>query len=282
VEAGHRYTVAAMGQLADQDIHPLVVDETALVGGLGASPSDNLTVDINNMTGLDGIAEQVDRVTRLESIEYGQAGAWFLAPGNVVFTTLAIADETSKTLWEGSGFAEPGTAFVIPWFGPYPAPSLDAIGNIAQGTSDLNVLDFLGGFNGLDLVMDGHLVAFNTVLDLIERAGLHDQFIDSGPYFFMAPTDEAFSALSQADLDALANDPQALIDLLNAHLVAGYFPSGSLSGIVYGHAHRIVTNRLGQSLAFIEDDLNGRPIGPNYTVGNGNRVQIIYTLLPSE
>ncbi len=32
VEAGHRYTVAAMGQLADKDIHPLIVDETQLEG----------------------------------------------------------------------------------------------------------------------------------------------------------------------------------------------------------------------------------------------------------
>jgi uncharacterized surface protein with fasciclin (FAS1) repeats len=98
----------------------------------------------------------------------------------------------------------------------------------------------------------------------------------------MAPTDEAFSKLPQADLDALFNDPQARKDLFNAHIVDGFYPSGSLSGSSYGHANRTVTNRLGQRLSFFEDSLNGLPIGPNYTVGNGNRVQIIYTLLPSK
>jgi len=72
------------------------------------------------------------------------------------------------------------------------------------------------------------------------------------------------------------------MNLLNAHIVDGYYPSGSLSGILYGQANRTVTNRLGQNLKFYADTLNGLPIGPNYTVRNGNRVQIIYTLLPSK
>jgi hypothetical protein len=281
VEAGHRYTVAAMGQLVDKDIHPLIVDETTLEAGLGASITDTVSITINNLTGADSITEQAYGKTTAENIKYGEAQAWFCASGTPPFKTLANG-KTSGVLLDGSSWAEPGISIGIPWFGPYPADKYDAVGNISQGTSELNVLDFLAGFDGRNVNIDGHLATFNTLLTAIEKAGLHDQFVNSGPYFLLVPTDEAFSSLSQADLDTLLNDPQALKNFLNAHIVDGYYPSGSLSGAVYGHADRILTNRLGQKLAFIEDNLNDQPIGPNYTVGNGNRVNIIFTLLPSK
>jgi hypothetical protein len=37
---------------------------------------------------------------------------------------------------------------------------------------------------------------------------------------------------------------------------------------------------LGLPLKFAGDFINGLPVGPNYTVGNGYRVYIIYTLVP--
>jgi hypothetical protein len=54
--------------------------------------------------------------------------------------------------------------------------------------------------------------------------------------------------------------------------------------------HRYTVAAMGQladkdihpRLIFVEDSLNGLPIGPNYTVGNGNRAQITYTLLRSK
>jgi hypothetical protein len=283
VEAGHRYTLAAIGQLEDKDVHRLVVDETALEASLGASVTDNIAIDINNMKGADSIIEQAYGKSYAENIKYGEVRAWFCASGTAPLKELANKGGTSEVLWEDGQFGvEPGISLVIPWFGPFPANNYDSVGNGSQGTSELNVVDFLAGFDGRDVKIDGHLATFNTFLKLIDKAGLRDQLVNSGPYFFMIPTDEAFSALSQAELDTLANDPQALINLLNAHIADGYYPFGSLSGVVYGMADREVMNRLGQSLKFYGDNLNGVPIGPNYTVGNGNRVQIIYTLLSSK
>ena len=282
VEAGHRYTVAAMGQLADKDVHPLVIDETALEADLGAGSTDTLNISINNMTGTDSITEFADGEVKVENIPYSEARAWFNASGTVAFKSQATKGATTGALFEGTDSAEPATSFTIPYFGPFPASNYDSIGNISQGTSELNVVDFLAGFDGRDVKLDGHLFTFTTFLNLIDKAGLRDQLANSDPYFLMAPTDEAFSKLPQADLDALLNDPQALLNLLNAHIVDGYYPSGSLSGSSYGHANRTVTNRLGQNLKFYEDTINGLPMGKNYTVGNGNRVQIIYTLLPSK
>ena len=92
----------------------------------------------------------------------------------------------------------------------------------------------------------------------------------------------AFFKRPRTDLDALANDPQFLMNLLNAHIADGFYPSGSLSGLTLGHADVTVTNRLGLKWHYVEDySINDQLIGPSYTVGNGNRVQIIYTLLSS-
>jgi len=281
-EAGHRYTVAAIGQLADKDVHPLVVDETAIEAGLNANISDAKTIDVNNLKGADSITEQAYGKTVAENIKYGEALAYLYVSGSPLYTTLATKDGKTEVVFQGNFPAEPATSYFIPWFGPYPAANYDSVGNSSQGTSELNAIDFLAGFDGRNVNMDGHLFTFNTFLKIIDKAGLRDQLVSGGPYFLLAPTDEAFSKLSKADLDALLNDPQALKNFLNAYLVDGYYPFGNLSGAVYGHADRIVTNRLGQKLAFHEDNLNGQPIGPNYTVGNGNRVQIIYSLLPSK
>jgi hypothetical protein len=280
VEAGHRYTVAAMGQLADKDIHPMTVDETALEAGLGAGITDNVTIDINNLKGADSITEQADGKTYAENIQYGEARAWFSPSGTPKWSSLANKGGATEVLWEGTEGAEPAASFSLPWFGPYPADNYDSVGNVSQGTSELNVIDFLAGFDGRNVNIDGHLATFNTLLTAIEKAGLKDQLVNGGPYFLMAPVDSAFDAMPQAEREALLNDPQALMKLLNAHIVDGYYPSGSLSGVVYGQAYRTLTNRLGQTLSFEGDNLNGQPIGPNYTVGNGNRVNIIYTLLP--
>jgi uncharacterized surface protein with fasciclin (FAS1) repeats len=245
--------------------------------------TDNIAIDINNMKGADSIIEQAYGKSYAENIKYSEVRAWFCPSGTAPLKELANKGGTSEVLWEdGQIGVEPGISLVIPWFGPFPANNYDSVGNASQGTSELNVVDFLAGFDGRDVNIDGNLATFNTLLELIDKAGLSDELINSGPYFLMAPTDKAFSVLSQADLDALAKDPQALIELLNAYIVDGYYPSGSLSGSVYGQADRTVTNRLGQSLSFVGDSLNGLPIGPNYTVGNGNRVQIIFTLLRSK
>lgn len=245
VEAGHRYTVAAMGQLVDNDIHPLVVDETTLEAGIDASLTDNIAIDINNMKGADSITEQAYGRTLAENIKYGEVRAWFTPSGTAPLKTLGIG-ETTDVIYDSDGFGiEPGISVVLPYYGPFPADNYDSIGNQSQGVSELNVPEFLAGFDGRDVNMDGHLITFKTFLNLVDKAGMRDELVNGGPYFLMAPTDEAFASLSQAEMDELLNDPQAIKTLLNAHIVDGYYPSGSLSGVVYGFSDKVLTNRLG-------------------------------------
>ena len=128
--------------------------------------------------------------------------------------------------------------------------------------------------------IDGRGYEFKTLLAAIDKAGLRDQLVKGGPYLLMAPTDDAFAALPPDKLKALLDDPKALANLLKAHLADGYFPYGSLSTSNYGTADRTIMNELGQPLALRGDSLNGQPVGNNYTVGNGNRVYVIFNLLP--
>jgi hypothetical protein len=279
VEAGRRYTVAAMGQQADKDIHPLVVDEMAVEAGITTAITDTVNIDINNLKGADGITEMAWGKVAADNIKYGEARAWVNASGTPHFKALVMKGENSAVLFEGDDSAEPSIHVVIPYFGPYPADNYDAIGNISQGTSELNLLDFLARFEGRNVNLGGHPVSFNTLVAAIKKAGLQDQLVKGGPYFLLAPTDEAFSALPKADLEALLNDPQALKNLFKAHIIDGYYPWGSISGGVYGVSGRTLTNQLGKKLHFEGDTLDGVPIGKNFTVGNGNRVQIIYSLL---
>jgi hypothetical protein len=279
VEAGHRYTIAAMGQLTDKDVHPLVVDETALEAGISPKLTDSVTIDINNMAGADGITELAYGKIMAENIRYGEARAMFCESGSPLFKSI-VTGKTPGVLYEDTQWAEPGASFIAPWYGPYPAPNYDSVGNISQGTSELNVLDFLAGFKDRNVKIDGHLATFNTLLAAIDKAGLRDQFANTDPNMLIAPTDAAFDGMPKDKRDALFNDPKALTQLLNAYIVDGYFPYGSFSGSnAYGNAARTVTNRLGLPLKFAGDFINGLPVGPNYTVGNGYRVYIIYTLV---
>lgn len=142
------------------------------------------------------------------------------------------------------------------------------------------MLDFLAGFSGRNVSDGGNVLTFGIMLAAIDKAGLRDQFANTDPNLLIAPTDGAFDLLPQDKRDALLNDPQALTQLLNTHIVDGYFPFGCFSGSTYGTADRTVTNRLGQQLKYAGDFINNIKVGPNYTVGNGYRVQVIYSLLP--
>lgn len=282
VAAGHRYTVAAVGQTADKDVHALVVDETQLEAGLGAGPNDSIAIDINNLKGPQTITEQKNGKAVADKIQYGEVRPWFIPSGTVSFAAL-VNGTTTETAWEDIGWAEPGVSVVIPWFGPYPFPDHHTTGVASQATSERSVIDFLAGFNGRDVKMDGHLATFSTFLAAIDRAGMRDELLNRGPYLLLAPTDEAFDALPPAEREALLKDPQALASLMKAHMVDGYYPHGSLYRNIYGRADRELTSRAGASLYFFTeftDKLNDQVIGPNYTVGNGNRVHIIYNLLP--
>ena len=279
--AGHRYTVAAMGQLADKNIKPLVIDETALEAGLGQKATNDIYIQINNLKGVDSFGVRHDGKL-LGTTKYGEASAFVCPSNNQQFEEVFVttAGNPDKVIASGDMYCHVGVSGAYIAYGDY--PNNVNISNDSQGTSEANVLDYLAEFNNYkSYTDDGHLLTFNTLLAAIDKAGIRDLFASQDPYFFLAPTDEAFSALPKDQLDALLNDPQQLTKLLKTGFMTGYYPSGSLSGATYGEADRVVTNILGQDLSFQGDTINGMGgLGPNVTVGNGNRLQFIFNLLP--
>jgi transforming growth factor-beta-induced protein len=63
--------------------------------------------------------------------------------------------------------------------------------------------------------------SFTTLAKLLTAAGLVDTLKGAGPFTVFAPTDDAFKAVPQATLDALAKDPAKLKAVLTYHVVAG-------------------------------------------------------------
>lgn len=63
--------------------------------------------------------------------------------------------------------------------------------------------------------------SFTTLVDLVVAADLTDALRGDGPLTVFAPTDDAFAAVPQDVLDALAADPALLTQVLLYHVVAG-------------------------------------------------------------
>ena len=62
---------------------------------------------------------------------------------------------------------------------------------------------------------------FTTLASLLESAGLAETLAGEGPFTVFAPTDEAFEAVPQETLDALAEDRDMLRAVLLYHVVEG-------------------------------------------------------------
>src|SRR5207248_3771322 len=106
--AGHRYTVAAMGQLKDKDVKPLVIDETALETGIGAKPADDVLIDINNVSGIAGIDEQLAGNPTAAHITYGAAQAYGCPIGRPHAIT-SVTGKPGTILGQGDNTCEPAT-----------------------------------------------------------------------------------------------------------------------------------------------------------------------------
>ena len=62
---------------------------------------------------------------------------------------------------------------------------------------------------------------FSTLLSAIEAADLADTLSIGGPFTLFAPTNNAFTKLPKADLDALLADKEALTKVLLRHVLPG-------------------------------------------------------------
>ena len=284
VEAGHRYTVAVLGQADEPSYTPLVIDETAAYQAIRALPSESTQSIINNIRGVSGIDVSVGGEVRLENVPYGGYKTAVWPAGIAENQTITLSGTSDELFPEESNYNIAATNVLNCTGGTYPGTLGDNynLHNSAY-TSTLNAVEFLQVQTDVAAQDGGHTLTFNTFLDAVETGGLTDLLTTGSPYMLFAPTDEAFEALPKEELDALMADPEALADLLRAHIVEGYSPPGSLGR---GGIDRTVTNLLGEELALTSGEgfaVNGVTMGsaPSAMVANGNRVFLVTKLLPT-
>ncbi|WP_395055705.1 fasciclin domain-containing protein [Polaromonas sp.] len=70
--------------------------------------------------------------------------------------------------------------------------------------------------------------SLSTLNGLVVQAGLAPTLQGAGPFTVFAPTNEAFKAVPQKTMDALAKDPAMLKDLLAFHVVPGKMVSADI------------------------------------------------------
>jgi uncharacterized surface protein with fasciclin (FAS1) repeats len=66
---------------------------------------------------------------------------------------------------------------------------------------------------------------FNTLVSLVQKAGLAETLSGKGPYTVFAPTDKAFEKVPAATLEKLGSDPKALKRVLLYHVAEGSYPA---------------------------------------------------------
>jgi uncharacterized surface protein with fasciclin (FAS1) repeats len=288
VVAGHRYTLAMIGQLTDPHFTPLVIDETAALQQIHTSAPHTTLFVVNNLAG----TKTIDWLTNGQGprgVVYGGFGAAAITVSRTKDIAIYMnGDPKAPILGTGGGGAvlidgvEPGVDYMAGTVGHFPGavgPDNDEWESLQ--TSDLNPITFMQGYSGAGIA-HGSTLSFDTFLAAIKTAGLTDLLTTGGPYLVLAPTDEAFAALPKATRDALMADPKALADLVRNHIVAGYIPRGSLAKTPGGPFDRTLTNMLGAKLAIGDGfSVNGTGIGDfsSTFVANGTQVHPITTVL---
>jgi len=292
VAAGHRYTIVVLGQVGDAHHTPLVIDETAAYQAVGASPSANGHITVNNIKGAAGLSFLQDGVGE-KDVPYGGFAA--TAPPAMAYKDFTISVSGSgapntRIEQNGAGFTQPGADALDCFSGSYPGPH-DT--HTSASTSGLNTFEFLQLFSGKkNSQVNAAIWSFDTFLAAIKTPGLTDLLTSGGPYLLFPPTDSAFAALPKATRDALMAEPKALADLIRSYIVAGYYPHGSLARTPGGNIDRPVPNLLGAKLVLLGGEagsetgmsINGEDVDPQdgVFVANGIRIEpITKVLLPA-
>jgi uncharacterized surface protein with fasciclin (FAS1) repeats len=289
LEAGHRYTLAMMGQMADESFTPLLMDDTVLLQKARTSPEQSIMILVNNLAG----TETLDFTLGGQGPTGVPYGSFAAAPiALAVGEPLRIVTNVGVIGEEAGPGADPAMDFTVAFMGRFPSQAFHDTQSL--NTSDLFIVAFLREFSGLGFEWAGHPISFDTFLSALETTGLIEMLETGGPYLVFPPTDEAFATLPQDQLDALMANPEALTDLVRYHIVEGYYPRGALITGEKGRP-KVLTNLLGMELELIpgmeigetapNTTINGSVVSDlqHYFVANGTHIFPVTTvLLPPE
>ena len=268
--AGHRYTVTMMGQMEDESLEPLVIDETAELEKVSATQGSHMV--INNVAGTRTLDFDAYG-SGPHDVPYGGFGIKVVGAGFAI----TVNDDPNAFIegpFPDGPSSEPGTDFLSGFMGRYPGKMGEGI-DVGESppTSELDLVTFLQDSPD-----------FDTFVSAVETAGLTELLSSGGPYLLLAPTNEAFEALPKDQLGALMADPEALAELLRNHIIEEYVPRGSLAETPGGPFNRTFTNLLGTMIEIGDGfTINGTYEGDTDSVfvANGTQVHpIMNVVLP--
>lgn len=213
--AGHDYTVAAIGQLADESFGPIVIDETMAFGmAMEAEMSMEPTAKVLVLHGIsDAPAVDValaDGTILAEGLSFGAFTTLEVPAGEYPILVTASGDFETVVFDQLNPVNLAGDSlYFLAAIGTFP----DNFNLFAQVTSTLTIAEIA--------VTAG---SFETLVAALGAADLAGLMADpaAGPFTVFAPVDEAFAALPEGTIEALLADPSgALTDILLYHVVDG-------------------------------------------------------------
>lgn len=274
LEAGHRYTVAVLGQLEDPSLTPLVMDDTETLREARTSPEQGIMILINNLADTTTLDFTLGGEGPIGVPYLGFAAAPMALS---VGAPLRIATDLGVIAQEPGPGMDPAVEFLVAFYGRTAGD--DFADTQSENTSDLDIVSFLRQFSGRGFEWAGHPISFERFLEALDVTGM-DELLSSGrTYLVFPPTDEAFAQLPAENLAELMGDADALTQLLRYHIVEGYFPKRTLTGEEYWVG--LHTNLAGTELQVTPTSVAGKPTADlqDYMVANGSRVAPITTVL---
>jgi uncharacterized surface protein with fasciclin (FAS1) repeats len=287
LEAGHRYTLVVLGQADEPSHEALLINETEAYEAIGATPTDNVHITINNLRGIAGITWKIGGEVREDDVPPGEfrAALWLKGPftGFETIFRHAGSDELDSGAIDDEFWTWPG----VEWQDCYGGSPSKASVFETEGDDWLNqTSNYASTLSAPELLREVGSTerspySFDTFLSAVEAAGLSEALTTGGPYLLYVPTDEAFAALPQDQRDALMADPEALADVARYHISEGYYPIGSFRNS--DNPRRVdLTNLLGMDLVRRADGtINGVAVRHVETalVSNGTRLIVIGQVL---
>lgn len=283
VAANHRYLVAFPAPITGGSAKPLVIDETEAAAHVGATPTDPVTITLNDLAGATGLDYKWAGKIINANIKFGGFGTGIVPAGDAHLTVTAKGTADTILLDEDN-FAVPGDS-VSGVFGTDATSTSGWEVVDAAPTTEQNLVDSLAAFDAKNLLPGssapgGSLPSFNTLLAAIKTAGMTDLYGGGSTVLFLPPTDRAFAAVPQARRDALLADPAALAAMLRSHTIAAYVPRGSLAKTPGGSFDRSFKNLNGETIKISGDYAinGGSGGGESYWLANGTQIHSMNTV----
>lgn len=214
--AGHNYTVAAIGQLADESFGPLVIDETVTFGEMmmedSMEPMANIIVlhGISDAPAVDVALE--DGTILGENLPFGNFAPLQVPAGEYPILVTATGDMETVVFDQLNPVTlEADRLYFLAAIGTFPE-NFELFIDVTATKTIAEVATEAG--------------SFETLLAALGAADLAGTFADpaAGPFTVFAPTDDAFAAALEAlglTAEELLADTETLTTILTYHVVDG-------------------------------------------------------------